>query len=73
MQKCLAIIIVDDCVVEENGEEFYIHLKNTPDLDHRIKLSSEPAVITINDDDCKNNELHYRNQFLIFCISAMHI
>jgi hypothetical protein len=51
MQKCLAIIIVDDCVVEENGEEFYIHLKNTPDLDHRIKLSSEPAVITINDDD----------------------
>ena len=44
------IPITDDCVVEEEGEMFNIHLRRPQGLDYRIRLSSESAVVNITDN-----------------------
>ena len=57
-RSCVNISITDDCVVEENGEVFNVHLRRTQGLDYRIRLSSESAVINITDNGIyRNSEL----------------
>ena len=57
-RSCVDIPITDDCVVEEDGEVFNVHLRRPPSLDYRIRLSSESTVVNITDDDGRNSELH---------------
>ena len=49
-RSCVDIPIIDDCVVEDNGEMFNVYLRRSPGLDHRIRLSSESAVVNITDN-----------------------
>ena len=44
------IPIIEDCVVEENGEVFNIDLRRPQGLDYRIRLSSKSTVVNITDN-----------------------
>ena len=64
IQSCVNITINDDCVVEESGEVFSVHLRRTLGLDRRIRLSSESAVVNITDNG-RSSELCYKNLSLL--------
>ena len=49
-KACADISIVNDNITEYD-ESFGIVLERTPNLDSRISLSPESAVVTIMDDD----------------------
>ena len=49
-QSCVNISIVNDSIVEKD-ESFSVALGSAPNLDNRIKLDSESAVVEIIDND----------------------
>ena len=53
------IPIINDCVVEESGEVFNVHLRRSLGLNYRIRLSSESTVVNITDNGNRNSEVYY--------------
>ena len=49
-QSCVNISIVNDSIVEKD-ESFSVALDSAPNLDNRIKLDPESAVVEIIDND----------------------
>ena len=49
-QSCVNISVVNDSIVEKD-ESFSVALGSAPNLDNRIKLDSESAVVVIIDND----------------------
>ena len=63
---CVSIPIVDDDIAE-NDESFTVSLERTSDLDSRISLSPDTALVTILDDD--GNKLSYHH----YCFVTKHL
>ena len=55
-RACASIQIFDDDITE-NEESFIVSLERTSDLDSRISLSPNTAVVTILDDDDVDDEI----------------
>ena len=58
-QSCVDIEIMDDCIVEDKGEEFDVFLMRPDGLDNRIQIKTAHAVVNITDEDGRNSELCY--------------
>ena len=53
-RSCVNIEIMDDCIVEDKGEEFDVFLMRPDGLDNRIQIKTAHAVVNITDEDGKN-------------------
>ena len=49
---CVAIETSENCHAEQS-EVFMVQMRRTADLNSRIMLSTDSAVVNIRDDDCK--------------------
>ena len=58
-RSCVNIEIMDDCIVEDRGEEFDVFLMRPDGLDNRIQIKTAHAVVNITDEDGRNSELCY--------------
>ena len=47
------ILTVDDCNVKQPGAVFGVEMRRNINLDGRISLSSDPAIVNITDNDSK--------------------
>ena len=53
-RSCVNIEIMDDCIVEDEGEEFDVFLMRPDGLDNRIQIRTAHAVVNITDEDGRN-------------------
>ena len=51
---CVNIEIIDDCIVEDEGEEFDVFLMRPDGLDNRIQIRTAHGVVNITDEDGRN-------------------